>query len=99
MTCLRVMLVVSLAVTVMGCLELRGDGERLAEFVEESIPAPDSRPTVARAANDVSLSKLVTEGRQFEREGAVSITIWAPTDASVGTCAPNVDAELYGPLL
>ena len=84
MTFLRMMLLVSLATTVMGCLEMPEGGERLAEFVEES--------------TEQSI-EVITARRQYEWEGIVSITIWDPTDASVGTCALNVETGLYGPLL
>jgi hypothetical protein len=174
MTFLRMMLVVNLAATVMGCLEFPEDGERLDEFVEEStaqsievatrpslasicghrcrdshfgtdcydqrssgqvnnsvfpllegkyktewnqtscpscqwqlngisttwkFPTSASGPTVNQATNDVNVSKLITAGWIYEWEGTVSITIWDPTDASVGTCSLNVDTGLYGPLL
>jgi hypothetical protein len=62
-------------------------------------PASASGPTVAQATNDVNVSKFITAGRLYEWDGVVSITIWDPTDGSVGTCVLNVGTSLYGPML
>lgn len=47
------------------------------------------------AIDDVGISKNVNP-RGYEWDGVVSLRIWDPTDASVGTCDLNVDVSLIG---
>jgi hypothetical protein len=51
-------------------------------------------PSSATAVNNASVHKTMSQPIEYEWNGTFSITIWDPTDASVGTCTLNVDASL-----
>lgn len=53
-------------------------------------------PSVSQAMNDVNVSKSVSSSREYDWSGVVAITIWDPTDSSVGTCTLNVSTSLAG---